>query len=46
VYIREMFSISASKKDSKIDQVQKTPDTTNSMQEYFERWLNVVKELI
>jgi hypothetical protein len=41
-----MFSISASKKDGIKVQGQKIAESTNEMQEYFERWLNVVKELI
>ena len=46
VHIREMFSISTSKKESNKLDGTKTVESTNGMQEYFERWLNVVKELI
>jgi hypothetical protein len=46
VHIREMFSISTSKKDSNKLDGPKKAESTNGMQEYFERWLNVVKELI
>ena len=46
VHIREMFSISTSKKESNKLDGPKTVESTNGMQEYFERWLNVVKELI
>ena len=46
MHIREIFSISTSKKDSKREEGTKKAESTNGMQEYFERWLNVVKELI
>lgn len=46
VHIREMFSISTSKKESNKLDGPKTAESTKRMQEYFERWLNVVKELI
>ena len=47
ITIREMFNIKGNaKKEAEISKEKQEQINASGMQEYFERWLNVVKELI